>query len=356
MWDEHTNVSTHKPTYAHSGADCWNNLSLGDTSTKIGTQVLQNSLFQKSTLANVKKEMAAIFQDGRRSYQYETVFALNIVKVMTFWWSVHQNVCSLTWGIEFCNQNVNVIKRYSDMMTVIWTSTFSVKLSMWYLKLLWQKHNILQQTEVTCLDLTWIIVLFFAFTATQLCALQGLATFTRATIFCQLQAGLSNGWEVWPENFPGFTFSLPAPVARTFRLHCTFCWLAPYASNLEFRSSNMLSERCSSWWNGVIGSLLPTKQVQSCLINLGSAAVFVIQSENKFLEWWDQHLLGGYRLWVCWILGPLQDKLPMFAMKLSSLYLERQRPRHSQWKHKRRACHCICLGRGSSPSHELGTI
>ncbi len=115
-------------TTQHSGTDCWNNLSHGDTSTKIGTQVLQNLLSHKSTLANFKNKMAAIFQDGRHSFQYETVFALNIVKVKTFSWSVHQNICFLTWGIEFCNQNFNIIKRYSDMMTIIWTGTVSVTL------------------------------------------------------------------------------------------------------------------------------------------------------------------------------------------------------------------------------------
>ncbi len=193
--------------------------------------------------------MAAIFQDGRHSFQYETVFALNIVKVMTLSWSVHQNTCFLTRGIEFCNQNFNTIKRYSDMMTIIWTGTVSVTLPNGCgISKCCDRSTILvlQQTEVTCLNLAWIIVLLCIFTATQLCALQDVAiafvwspTFTRATTFCQLLTGLSSSWEGWRKNFPDFTF-LRDPVARTFRLHCTICWLAPYASSWECRSSNAL--------------------------------------------------------------------------------------------------------------------
>ena len=40
------------------------NLSLGDTSTKIGTNDLQSIHFQKSTISSMKFKMAAIFQDG----------------------------------------------------------------------------------------------------------------------------------------------------------------------------------------------------------------------------------------------------------------------------------------------------
>ncbi len=60
---------------------------------KLGHRCFKTSSLRKTTLVNFKNKISAIFQDGRHSFQYETVFAPNIVKVMTFAWSVHQNVC-----------------------------------------------------------------------------------------------------------------------------------------------------------------------------------------------------------------------------------------------------------------------
>ena len=57
-------------SFCLSGAGYLNihkNLSLGDTSTKIGTNDVQDIHFKKSTLAIRKFKMAASFQDGCRS-------------------------------------------------------------------------------------------------------------------------------------------------------------------------------------------------------------------------------------------------------------------------------------------------
>ncbi len=95
-----------KSKFVRSVGQIAENLSHGDTSIKISTHVLQYLLSSKSTLANFKNKMGAIFQDGRYPLQYETVFPLNIVKLMTVSLSLQQKMCVLTQRIEFCDQKI----------------------------------------------------------------------------------------------------------------------------------------------------------------------------------------------------------------------------------------------------------
>ena len=144
-------------------------------------------------------------------------------------------------------------------------------------------------------------ILVFTFAGTQPCTLHAEAiafasssAFGLAAAFCQLLTRLSNGWKGCPENMPDFTTFVPTPVGRAFSLHFADGCLAPYAGSLEGRPLHMLKEGCTCLWNGIIRPLLPSKQVQSCLINVACSAVLVIHCDDKLLKD-DEVCIFNYR-------------------------------------------------------------
>ena len=68
-------------------------LSLGDTSTKFGTNDVQDVLFKKSTLSSWKSKMATSFQDGclikckkRKCFRSRTWLNRNVLMIQTSKW------------------------------------------------------------------------------------------------------------------------------------------------------------------------------------------------------------------------------------------------------------------------------
>ena len=117
-----------------------------------------------------------------------------------------------------------------------------------------------------------------------------------------------------------------------FSLHFEHCCLAPYAGSLEGRPFYMLNEGCTCRWNGIITPLLPSKQVQSCLINLACSAVLVIHGDAEFLK--DIEVCIFYDRWVLTELfedrAHFRPNLPCLPYQFSCLYHGKLTHHHSQ--------------------------